>query len=576
MSDGMTEVYTSLVRFLRMLTNSLVAGGLAAAYLTVLLLQLNPQIPLVSSTSARWFLTLVVLYGLSLAALFYVLLIAQEFFSMRLLSPGWASVRVLAWLAAGSALAAATLMWLNVDGLSNALEATAARRMTAGAIATTGSAVVLLAIAVAHYSSGRHGSPVGAALFVIGAFGSLALPLAARGPAVELPAREASGGAWLARSSARGPRVRMVLLDGASLEYIWPRAADGRLPNFARLLDAGASMDLATIRPTAPDPVWAAAATGVYPARNGVRSAARYFARGDDRPLDLLPDHCFSHALVQLGLVRDVRYSSAEWHARPLWSILADAGIPVGVVRWPLTYPVEAAGGFVVSDRFHELASSAVGRDARAAYPWEALALAGLSDAEDRRGLEASAAVRDRLYSHALSALRAEIDVQLSAIRYQGLDSFGHVSMKYAQQSTDSAGDSDPRRAAALDRHYAFIDEEIGATLERTRPGDLLLVVSGFGMQRLDVVKAFVARIVSGEDVSGTHERAPDGFLIAYGSDIEPGRHKRGSIVDVTPTVLYFFGLPVGRDMDGFARADLFNRAFTSEHPIAFIPSYGR
>ena len=46
------------MRFLRMLTNSLLAGALGAAYLTVLVLQLNPQIPLFSSTTWLWFLTL--------------------------------------------------------------------------------------------------------------------------------------------------------------------------------------------------------------------------------------------------------------------------------------------------------------------------------------------------------------------------------------------------------------------------------------------------------------------------------------------------------------------------------------
>ena len=36
------------MRFLRMLTNALLAGALGAAYLTILLLQLNPQVPLAS------------------------------------------------------------------------------------------------------------------------------------------------------------------------------------------------------------------------------------------------------------------------------------------------------------------------------------------------------------------------------------------------------------------------------------------------------------------------------------------------------------------------------------------------
>jgi len=55
-----------------------------------------------------------------------------------------------------------------------------------------------------------------------------------------------------------------------------------------------------------------------------------------------------------------------------------------------------------------------------------------------------------------------------------------------------------------------------------------------------------------------------------------PGRKQRGSIVDVTPTILYFLGLPIGRDMDGFTRADLFNEPFTDVHPITYIPSHGR
>jgi hypothetical protein len=47
-------------------------------------------------------------------------------------------------------------------------------------------------------------------------------------------------------------------------------------------------------------------------------------------------------------------------------------------------------------------------------------------------------------------------------------------------------------------------------------------------------------------------------------------------VLDVTPTVLYFFGLPIGRDMDGYARTDVFTRAFTADRPITFIPTYER
>jgi len=43
------------MRYLRMVTNALLGGVLAAMYLTVLMLQLNPHVPVVSVTALRWF-----------------------------------------------------------------------------------------------------------------------------------------------------------------------------------------------------------------------------------------------------------------------------------------------------------------------------------------------------------------------------------------------------------------------------------------------------------------------------------------------------------------------------------------
>jgi predicted AlkP superfamily phosphohydrolase/phosphomutase len=578
------------MRFLRMLTNSLLAGALGAAYFTVLVLQLNPQVPLLSASAWRWFVTISLLYGVHLAITFYVVIVVREFFVLRVLSPGWASVRVLAWMGAVLAALASVLMWLNVGAFQAALTEDAARRMTAGALATSVSAAVLLAIAIAHYSFGRRGSRVGATLFVLATCASLMLPLAARGPAVLPPAAVAPLPAAEIRHDT-GPRLVMLLLDGASLDYILPRVAEGRLPAFSRLLDKAALMDLATVRPTQPDPVWAAVATGMYPSKNGVRSAASYYARNDRRAVDLLPDHCLSHILVRLGFIRDEPNASTTWRTRPLWSIVSGAGVPVGVVRWPLTYPAEELNGFLITDRFHQLVGSIADFD-RAASPPEVLpalesafmrpvdvsdvmpASAGSRD----QSPEVSALRRDRLYSRAMHELAADVHPRFTALRYDGLDVVGHYYLRYTQPRTfHDIPEEDRRRfSQIIDRYYGFIDSEVAAALDALRPGDLLMVVSGFGMQPMNPVKHAVGRLLGDPDFSGTHERAPDGFLIAYGTAARPGPRQRGSIVDVAPTALYFLGLPAARDMDGFTRSDLFTRAFTADRPIVFIPSYSR
>jgi predicted AlkP superfamily phosphohydrolase/phosphomutase len=191
---------------------------------------------------------------------------------------------------------------------------------------------------------------------------------------------------------------------------------------------------------------------------------------------------------------------------------------------------------------------------------------------------DAAVGLRDRRYSRTFRDLRRATDARLLTVRYQGLDTVGHFYMGNSQPGgvTQPPEDERRRNLQILDRYYAYIDAEVGVALDTVAAGDLLLVVSGYGMQRQNPLKQMAGRLFGDPNLTGTHERAPDGFLMAYGTAIEPGRPQRGSVVDVAPTVLYFLGLPVGRDMDGFARTDLFTRAFTAERPIAFIPTHNR
>jgi predicted AlkP superfamily phosphohydrolase/phosphomutase len=579
-----------------MLSNALAGGLLGAAYLAVIVLQLNPHVAILSPTAWHWARALALFYGTHLLVLFYLALVLRELAGAAV-SPGWISVRLLAWMAAAASAGAAALMWINVRGFAVTLGDDAARRMTAGAAAVTAASAAIVVTALARSSFGRRGSRAAGAILAVAVAASIALPLAARGPerARPLGARPLDVVSGPEAPAAR--RVVMILLDGASLEYLWPRAAEGRFPNFDRLIGRGAAMDLATIRPTQPEPIWAAVATGKYPPSNGVRSAASYRVRGGDVPIDLLPDYSFSHAFVHLGFVTDDPTTSAAWRARPLWLILSGFGLASGVVRWPVTFPARPVRGFLVSDRFHLISSPLLRLDDEAvAYPREILAAtralfadaaeqsdavpAALGAAEVPEGIAGATAGWDRIYGRAARELDSANPgaLTLRAVRYTGLDSIGHGYLRYAQPR--SFGDVTPAERArfgeVLDRYYRFIDGEVGAAMAALGPPDLLLVVSGFGMEPVSPAKRLLARAIGEGHVTGTHDRAPDGFLIAYGAHVTTGKLQRGSIVDVAPTVLYFLGLPAGRDMDGFARTDLFDRAFTASRPITFIATHDR
>ena len=47
-----------------------------------------------------------------------------------------------------------------------------------------------------------------------------------------------------------------------------------------------------------------------------------------------------------------------------------------------------------------------------------------------------------------------------------------------------------------LDRYYGFVDAEIGRAIRDQAPGDLLLVVSGYAVERAPLAERLVARLL--------------------------------------------------------------------------------
>ncbi len=579
------------MRYLRMLTNAVTGGVLVALYLAVLVLQLNPHVALASETAGRWFIALMSLYGPVLTVTIYFLLIARDLISTEPLRPAWLSVRLLAWLGAIGAAGAAAITWANLEGFQAVLTSGAAERMRQGAVATTSCAVVLLVTAVLRYSFGRRGSRATAILLMTAMFASVLVPLWLRGPG-EPPVPTARRPRPAPASP--GPRVRLVLLDGASLGFIRQRVAIGQLPNFARLLDQGGTMDLATLRPTQAEVVWAAAATGKYPPKNGIRSDSLFrVLPAEADPVDLLPDYCFAYALVQQQFVRQTSVTAQALAARPIWAILADYGLGSGIVGWPLTYPARAERGYLVSDHFDDGATSPFRlEDADAADPTNAIATARIvfdgwltrpwSDVippvspGEAPPLGLLPARWDQAYRDTAVQLEAQFAPRLTALRLEGLAAIGHNYLHEAQPSLFGEVRSARPQPSVLDRYYSRVDELIGAEMARLAPGDLLVVVSAFGMEPTPLSKRLLARLLARPELSGTHEQAPDGFLLSYGTNAATGRFARGSIVDLAPTVLYYMGLRVGRDMDGFARTNLFLQSFTRDRPATYVATHER
>ena len=119
----------------------------------------------------------------------------------------------------------------------------------------------------------------------------------------------------------------IIGLDGATWDLMRPWAEQGRLPVIASLMERGAFGVLRSTFPPMTFPAWSTFMTGLTPAKHGLidfteRVPGRYAVR-------------FVNARSRRGAT--------------LWKIIGDAGMPVGVIGVPGTYPPEPVNGFMIS-----------------------------------------------------------------------------------------------------------------------------------------------------------------------------------------------------------------------------------
>jgi predicted AlkP superfamily phosphohydrolase/phosphomutase len=124
------------------------------------------------------------------------------------------------------------------------------------------------------------------------------------------------------------PRVLVIGLDGATFRLLDDWMDRGIMPNLQRVVKEGTRAILRSVMPPVTAPAWTSFATGVRPGRHGVFDFWKREA-GTDRP--------------RIVGVRDMLVP-------PIWDLLINAGVRVGLVNVPVSYPPPEQASFAISD----------------------------------------------------------------------------------------------------------------------------------------------------------------------------------------------------------------------------------
>jgi predicted AlkP superfamily phosphohydrolase/phosphomutase len=138
-------------------------------------------------------------------------------------------------------------------------------------------------------------------------------------------------------------KVLVIGLDGVTFDLLGPWIESGELPTLQRLVRQGAWGKLRSTLPPISSSSWTSFTTGVNPGKHGI--------------VDFVYPGAGSYKVAMVN--------ATSCQTRSVWNWLNDAGLRVGLLGIPTTYPPEAVNGFVVSGFL------APGPDSEWAYPPE-------------------------------------------------------------------------------------------------------------------------------------------------------------------------------------------------------------
>ena len=264
-------------------------------------------------------------------------------------------------------------------------------------------------------------------------------------------------------------KVLVIGLDGVTFDLLGPWIEAGELPHLQKLMQQGAWGRLRTTLPPISSSSWSSFVTGVNPGKHGL---VDFVYPGPD-----------SYKVTMIN--------ATSRRTRAMWNWLNDAGLKVGLLGIPTTYPPEPVDGFMIGGFLSP------GPDSEWAYPPELKAelqaeLGQFLLAPDER--YRSSRHLDRFLDDLEASVENRTQAALYLMRHKPWDLFTVVywDTDMVQHETWRLLDpGHPRYNAAeaaeqRERVLAFhrkVDADVGRLLQEAGPETLVVVMSdhGFG-----------------------------------------------------------------------------------------------
>ncbi|MGC3958069.1 MAG: alkaline phosphatase family protein [Verrucomicrobiota bacterium] len=368
-------------------------------------------------------------------------------------------------------------------------------------------------------------------------------------------------------------RFLLIGWEAADWQLLNPLLDAGDLPTLNRLVETGVVGDLASTQPLNTAAQWTSIATGKRPWRHGITCSREFDATQNQMPV----------------------IGRKHRRAVTIWEILARQNIRCIAVGWPATHGSEVSGAQIVSDRYSEPTAGPgikpwppaisgtywphdIGTKLdplRASPEWIGADLISkyipdwrkIDQQRDRRlGQLRVLLTPDFSHQAATVGLLEAGDWNFATVRFPALGHIARLFLPLVPPRRPWVSEQDfSLYHAVVKAECRLLDQMLARLQQLAGPDAVIMVVSAHGTKRPDTPPA------------GFPPHDPDGwktssglFAISGPGLVCDGLLHGASVLDVTPTILSWYGLPLAEDMEGRVLVE----AFETMPTITRVPTW--
>ncbi len=368
-------------------------------------------------------------------------------------------------------------------------------------------------------------------------------------------------------------KVLVIGWDAGDWKVINPLIDEGKMPALEKLINRGVMGNMATLEPPFSPMLWTSIATGVRADKHGILG--------------------FTEPSPDGSGVRPVSCTSRK--VKAIWNILTQHDLKTNVIGWWPSHPAEPVNGVTVSNLYQRANHSLIKgwpMMSGTVHPVELESTfstlrihpdeltqahiqpfvphcAEVDQEKDGRLGGLSKIIADTATIHSAATWTMEnTEWDFMGVYYDGIDHFGHGFMKFHPPQMNGVPDEIFRMYKdVINAGYRMHDMMLDRLVELAGEDTTIILVSDHGFHSDHLRPGTLPK----EPAAPALEHNPFGIVVMAGPNIKKDERIYGAtLLDITPTLLTLFGLPVGEDMEGHALV----QAFEEEVVVDSIPSW--